>query len=181
MFPILETERLILRELTLEDTRSIFHCFSHKEVTRYYGQEPFTEFKQAEKLITLFSKNFTEKRGIRWGIERKGTKGIIGTVGFNVWSPTHKRAEIGYEIHPDYWRKGYTLEAVTKVISYGFNDMGLTRIGAVVFLENEASNQLLMKIGFQQEGIFRDYMYQNGEAYDTLIYSILKAEAHHLI
>lgn len=180
MFPILETERLILRELTLEDTRSIFHCFSHKEVTRYYGQEPFTEFKQAEKLITLFQKT-SLKKGIRWGIERKGTKGIIGTVGFNVWSSTHKRAEIGYEIHPDYWRKGYTLEAVTKVISYGFNDMGLTRIGAVVFKENEASNQLLMKIGFQQEGILRDYMYQNGEAYDTFIYSILKDEAHHLI
>lgn len=179
MFPNLETERLILRELTQDDAKSIFNCFSHEEVIRYYGQEPFTDFKQAEKLIMLFSKNFTEKRGIRWGIERKETKGIIGTIGFNVWSPTHKRAEIGYEIHPDYWRKGYTLEVVTKVISYGFNDLGLTRIGAIVFIENEASNQLLKKIGFQQEGILRDYMYQNGKAYDTFAYSILKNEAHY--
>ena len=174
MFPNLETERLILRELTQEDAKSIFHCFSHEEVIRYYGQEPFTDFKQAEKLIMLFSKNFTEKRGIRWGIERKETKGIIGTIGFNVWSPTHKRAEIGYEIHPDYWRQGFTKEAVQKVIAYGFEDMKLNRIGAVVFLENEASTQLLIKLGFQQEGILRDYMYQKGQAYDTFIYSLLK-------
>ncbi|QOS89014.1 GNAT family N-acetyltransferase [Brevibacillus sp. JNUCC-41] len=65
----------------------------------------------------------------------------------------HKRAEIGYEIHPDHWRKGYTLEAASKVISYGFDEMNLTRIGAVVFIENEAPSTLLTKIGFQKEGV----------------------------
>lgn len=52
--------------------------------------------------------------------------------------------------------------------------MDLTRIGAVVFLENEASNNLLTKIGFQKEGVLKDYMYQNDIAYDTYIYSLLK-------
>lgn len=174
MFPNLETERLILRELTREDAESVFNCFSNEEVTRYYGLEPFKEIQQAENLVILFSNNFTGKRGVRWGIERKETKGIIGTIGFNLWSPNHRRAEIGYEIHPDYWRKGYTQEAVTEIVSYGFEHMGLTRIGAVVFTENEASNKLLTKIGFQQEGILRDYMYQNGQAHDTFVYSILK-------
>lgn len=174
MFPILETERLILRELTQDDAQSVFKCFSNEDVTRYYGQEPFIEMRQAENLVKLFSKNFAEKRGIRWGIERKETKDIIGTIGFNVWSPTHRRAEIGYEIHPDYWRKGYTQEAVSKIVSYGFGHMGLTRIGAVVFLENEASNKLLTKVGFVKEGTLRDYIYQNGQSHDTFIYSILK-------
>jgi ribosomal-protein-alanine N-acetyltransferase len=53
--------------------------------------------------------------------------------------------------------------------------MDLARIGAVVFTENEASNKLLTKIGFQQEGILRDYMYQNGESHDTFVYSLLKS------
>jgi [ribosomal protein S5]-alanine N-acetyltransferase len=176
MFPNLETERLILRELTQDDAESIFKCFSNEEVTRYYGQEPFQEIQQAENLVKLFSKSFAEKRGIRWGIERKGTNDIIGTIGFNAWSPIYKRAEIGYEIHPDYWRKGYTLEAVTEIVSYGFEQMGLTRIGAVVFIENEASNKLLTKIGFQKEGILRDYMYQNGQAHDTFVYSFLQRD-----
>ncbi|ARF13986.1 GNAT family N-acetyltransferase [Sporosarcina ureae] len=174
MFPTLETDRLILRELTNEDAEGIFSCFSNEDVTRFYGQETFKSVVEAEKIIDIFSKNYREKRGIRWGIERKETKGIIGTIGFNAWLPKHKRAEIGYEIHPQQWRKGYTSEAVSRVISYGFDVMGLTRIGAVVFIENEASNKLLGKVGFQQEGVLRNYMYQDGKPYDTYVYSLLK-------
>jgi ribosomal-protein-alanine N-acetyltransferase len=154
MFPILDTERLILREITKEDSKDVFSCFSNDDVTRYYGQESFRNIEQAENLVEMFSKNYNEKRGIRWGIEIKGSKGLIGTIGFNAWLPKHKRAEIGYEIHPDYWRKGYISEAVSRVLSYGFNDLELTRIGAVVYLDNEASNKLLTKIGFQKEGVY---------------------------
>ena len=174
MFPLLETDRLILRELTKEDAKGIFACFSNDKVTRYYGQESLERIEQAESLVDFFSKNYHEKRGIRWGIERKDSKGIIGTIGFNAWSPKHKRAEIGYELHPEHWRKGYTLEAATKVLSYGFEDMCLTRIGAIVFIENDASNHLLTKLGFQKEGILKQYMYQNGIAHDTYVYSLLK-------
>ncbi|QCR31240.1 GNAT family N-acetyltransferase [Lysinibacillus sp. SGAir0095] len=174
MFPVLETERLNLREITKEDTEGIFACFSNENVTRYYGEETLHHLGQAEKFVDFFSKNFEAKRGIRWGMEIKGTKGIVGTIGFNAWSSKHKRAEIGYEIHPDYWRKGYTSEALSKVLSYGFDVLGLKRIGAVVFIENEASNKLLTKIGFKKEGVLRDYIVQNGSSYDTYVYSLLK-------
>ncbi|GEL03821.1 GNAT family N-acetyltransferase [Rummeliibacillus stabekisii] len=174
MFPILETDRITLRELTDTDVYDIFACLSNKEVIRFYGSEPLNSAKEAKELVEFFKKNYNEERGIRWGIERKGTKGIIGTIGYHAWSQKHKRAEIGYEIHPEYWRKGYTSEAISKVISFGFDTMGLTRIGAIVFLENEASNKLLEKVGFQKEGILRGYIYQQGKAYDTNVYSLLK-------
>lgn len=174
MFPILETERLLLREISKDDADGIFSCFSSENVTRYYGQETLESIEQAQAFVDFFAKSYKEKRGIRWGIEIKGKQGIIGTIGFNAWSIKHKRADIGYEIHPDHWRKGYTLEAVSKVIQYGFDEFGLTRIGAVVFMDNDASNKLLKKVGFQKEGILRDYMYQNGKAHDTYVYSILK-------
>lgn len=86
----------------------------------------------------------------------------------------HRRAEIGYEIIPAHWRNGFASEAVSEVVSYGFAALGLTRIGAVVFTENEASNRLLVKMGFQKEGVLRQYMYQNGIPYDTNMYSLLK-------
>ncbi|MET4559000.1 ribosomal-protein-alanine N-acetyltransferase [Lysinibacillus parviboronicapiens] len=175
MFPTLETQRLVLREIKQEDAQGIFNCFSNRDVTRYYGQDTLESVEQAAKFVEFFSNLYTEKRGIRWGIEIKGSSGIIGTIGFNAWLPKHKRAEIGYEIHPDYWRNGYTTEAVTSVLSYGFEELDLTRIGAVVFIENEASNKLLTKIGFQQEGILRDYMYQDGQAHDTFVYSLLRS------
>ena len=174
MFPILETEQLLLREITQDDAAGVFACFSNDNVTRYYGQDTLENMEQAKKIVDFFTKSYIEKRGIRWGIERKGTPGIIGTIGFNALSLKHKRAEIGYEIHPEQWRKGYTFEAVSKVLDYGFEKLGLTRIGAVVFIDNEASNHLLSKVGFQKEGVLRDYMYQNGKAHDTYVYSILK-------
>lgn len=174
MFPILETDRLILREITQDDCKDIFDCFSNEEVIKHYGQEAFVDMKQADTLIQFFSLSFKEKKGIRWGIERKEEKGLIGTVGFNLLSLKHKRAEIGYELHPDYWRKGYVSEAVTCILQYGFSDLGLSRIGAVVFTENDASILLLKKLGFEREGILRDYMIQNGTAHDTYIYSMLK-------
>ncbi|MYL32562.1 GNAT family N-acetyltransferase [Pontibacillus yanchengensis] len=176
MFPRLETERLVLREITKDDAKGIFDCFSNEHVTRYYGQDTLENLEQAEAFVDFFSNSYKENKGIRWGIERKGTKGIIGTIGFNAWSPKHKRAEIGYEIHPEQWRRGYTSEAVLEVIQYGFDVLGLTRIGAVVFIENEASNNLLTKIGFRIEGVLRDYMYQDGRAYDTYVYSLLKRD-----
>ncbi|MFJ7738409.1 GNAT family N-acetyltransferase [Lysinibacillus sp. NPDC097287] len=175
MFPVLETERLKLREIKKDDAEGIFACFSNDNVTRYYGQDTLQNIEQAEGFVEFFSKNYNEKRGIRWGIEKKETKEFIGTVGFNAWSPKHKRAEIGYEIHPNQWRKGYTSEALSKVLAYGFDVMDLTRIGAVVFIDNDASNNLLTKLGFRKEGILRDYMYQNDIAHDTNIYSLLKS------
>ncbi|KAA6451816.1 GNAT family N-acetyltransferase [Bacillus swezeyi] len=173
MFPNLETERLILREITHDDAEGIFACFSNDNITRFYGQDSLETIDQARGFVDFFAKNFEEKKGMRWGIERKGEKGLIGTIGFNAWSPKHKRAEIGYEIHPDHWRKGYMSEAVSKILSYGSETLGLTRIGAVVFIENAASNNLLTKMGFQKEGILKKYMYQNGKAYDTYVYSFL--------
>ncbi len=170
---MLETERLILREITNEDANAVYSSFSNDEVTRYYGQDTMKDIEEAEKIIDIFALNYIEKRGIRWGIQRKDDQKVIGTIGFHAWVHKHKRAEIGYEIHPDYWRNGYTHEALLKIISYGFEEMRLTRIGAVVFTENEASNKLLTKIGFQKEGLLNDYMYQNGKPHDTYIYSFV--------
>lgn len=173
MFPELETERLFLREIVNEDALAIFNCFSNSEVTRYYGQEALTSLEDAREFVDYFAGIYKEKRGIRWGIQIKGQESIIGTIGLNAWSRKHKRAEIGYELHPQHWRKGYAYEAASKIIAYGFNELELTRIGAVVFTENNASDRLLSKLGFEKEGLLRNYMYQGGLPHDTHVYSLL--------
>lgn len=173
MFPILETERLILRELVEDDAQAILNCFSNEDVLRYYGQNRLTDLEQVKNIIRNFSNSYKEKRGIKWGIQIKETEGIIGTIGFHDWSSEHKRAEIAYALLPEHWGKGYATEAVKKVTTYGFHELNLTRIGAVVFTENQASHVLLTKLGFQKEGVLRNYMYQNNVAYDTNVYSLL--------
>ena len=176
LFPLLETERLILREITQEDVGEVFACFSNEQVIRYYGQEKMKSVAEASAIIDFFAQSFQEVRGIRWGMERKGTKGIIGSIGWNAFVPKHRRAEIGYEVHPDFWRNGYAEEAVSAVLSYGFGQLELNRAGAIVFIENEASSRLLKKHGFLEEGILRRYLQQNGMAKDVIMYSLLKED-----
>ncbi|MFJ7372995.1 GNAT family N-acetyltransferase [Lysinibacillus capsici] len=174
MFPILHTERLVLRELTSSDGQALLACFSDPKVLRHYGQQPLTSLVQVQQIIQNFANNFAEKRGIKWGIALKDQKGIIGTIGFQEWSIEHRRAEISYALFPEYWGNGYAQEAVKRAISYGFEEMDLVRIGAIVFKENEASNLLLQKIGFEQEGLLKKYMHQHNVPHDTYIYSLIK-------
>ncbi|WP_420976758.1 GNAT family N-acetyltransferase [Bacillus vallismortis] len=176
MFPVLETDRLTLRKITDQDVKTIFACFSNHEVTRYYGLENMESIEQAISMVQTFSGLYQENRGIRWGIERKDTKELIGTIGFHALAQKHRRAEIGYEIIPAHWRNGFASEAISTVVSYGVATLRLTRIGAVVFTENEASNRLLVKMGFQKEGVLRQYMYQDGIPYDTNVYSMVTSK-----
>lgn len=173
MFPILETERLLLREITEGDAAIIFSILSKDEVTRYYGQETLESIEQANAMIDNHQKKFIENRGFRWGIVKKDTKHLIGTIGLDSYIPKQRRANMGYEIHPDQWGKGFATEAASKVISYGFDVLNLMRIGAVVFPENSSSNKLLNRLGFQKEGTLRNYIFQNGKSFDTFVYSIL--------
>ncbi|MBS4211800.1 MULTISPECIES: GNAT family N-acetyltransferase [Neobacillus] len=175
-FPILETKRLQLIKLTHRHVDSLFEIFSRDEVTRFYGTDRFTLPAEAMKLIDLFQKNYQDKRGIRWGIKLKENQKIIGTIGLNNLQLKNKRAEIGYELNPAYWRKGYATEAIREVLQFSFTQMDLYRIGAIVYPENVASVNLLQKMGFTKEGILRGYMHQSNHIHDTYVLSILKPE-----
>jgi len=176
MFPILETERLLLRELTLNDKEDIFSILSNSKVTRFYGRDTLKNVEEAQESILFFRNKFSEKKGIRWGIVTKETNELIGTIGFDGWLQNQKRAEIGYEISPAHWKRGFASEAIKKVLLYGFTFLELLRIGAVVFPENEPSNILMVKMGFKKEGLLRNYIHQNGTSHDTFVYSIIDTD-----
>ncbi|QCJ42113.1 GNAT family N-acetyltransferase [Bacillus sp. S3] len=175
-FPILATKRLNLIEITHQHVDPLYEILSCEDVTQFYGTNRFTLQVEASRLIDMFHKNFHEKRGIRWGIKLKENQRIIGTVGLNVLHLKNKRAEIGYELHPSFWRMGYASEAIKEVLQFSFNQLELNRIGAVVYPENEASVNLLLKLGFSKEGLLRGYIHQNEQFHDTYILSLLKHE-----
>lgn len=175
-FPELTTERLQLVEVKVEHAPALFKNFSNPTLLQYYGSEPMTEVGQAEKLVHHFNSSYEAKRGIRWAILLKDEQHFVGTIGLNLLSMGMKRAEIGYEIHPDYWRSGITSEALQAVLTYSFKELGLHRMGAVTFLENSASIGLLEKFGFQKEGILRSYLRQGGKSYDAQLFSLLHTE-----
>jgi ribosomal-protein-alanine N-acetyltransferase len=175
-FPILETKRLKLIEITHKHTDYLFEILSLEEVTRFYGTNRFSLQVEATQLIDMFHKNFLEKRGIRWGIKLKENQRIIGTVGLNGLQLKNKRAELGYELHSSFWRMGYASEAIKEVLGFSFNQLDLYRIGAMVYPENEASIKLLIKLGFMKEGLLRGYIRQNNQFHDTYVLSLLEPE-----
>lgn len=173
-FPQLETEHLILREIKERDARDLYENFSNPRVMEFYGSELMTLEEEVVGLINTFRVSYEENKGFRWGIQLKGESRLIGTIGFHAYSPKHKRAEIGYELHPNYWGRGYAKESINRAIEFGFQEMDLKRIGAVVFQENIQSNRVLAGLGFKYEGVLRNYIVQGGKSFDTNVYSLIR-------
>ncbi|MWC30326.1 GNAT family N-acetyltransferase [Paenibacillus sp. MMS18-CY102] len=155
IFPALETERLKLSLLTLEDSAAVYSHFADENVTRFMDISPCKDISEAEEIIRFH----IEDTGCRWGIVSKSDGQFIGTCGFHCWMQGEQaRAEIGFDLGKEHWGKGFMHEAMKPVIAFGFNDMGLALIEATVEQENERSIKLLEKLKFEREQELRDQL-----------------------
>ncbi|MCE5173027.1 GNAT family N-acetyltransferase [Paenibacillus profundus] len=175
-FPLLQTERLRLRQVTERDAPSILELFSDQEVIRYVPLSRFTTTEHALQEIAWYTTIFQEHTGLRWGIEIKDTGKLIGTCGFLDYKPDHRRAELGYDLSRPYWGHGIMPEAAQAVIDFGFGVMELNKIAASIVPENTASGKVLSKLGFRQEGLLRQHEFEHGYFVDLAIYAILREE-----
>jgi ribosomal-protein-alanine N-acetyltransferase len=101
---------------------------------------------------------------------------LIGTAGFNVWSRTHQRGELSYDLARPHWGKGLMTRVVQTICDYGFSAMGINRIQATVAIDNIASIRVLSKVGFQEEGLMRDYGILHGKKKDFYMMSYLRKD-----
>lgn len=180
VFPSLETERLLLTELRTDDEADLFNLFSNASVVEYYDLDVFREHSQAAHLISLFKSRYEEKQGIRWAIRLKASGQLIGTCGFNSWSSKMRNAVIGYELLPEFWRQGYSVEAVRAIIGAGFAGSlacgELHRIQADTIPGNNASESLLRRLGFKEEGLRRECGYWKNKFHDLKCFGLLSSE-----
>jgi [ribosomal protein S5]-alanine N-acetyltransferase len=175
-FEILTTEHLSLRKLTPEVFDYIFAMYSDTELLHFLGLastiELQNEKEKHEKGLSTFNKSF-----LYFQIIDKKTDQIIGWCGFHTWYLDHNRAEIGYGLFDDnYKRKGYMTEVLKPIIHYGFHKMNLHRIEAFLSLNNIPSLKLVTKFGFAQEGLLREHYYKNNSMEDSAVFSLLKNE-----
>jgi ribosomal-protein-alanine N-acetyltransferase len=138
-------------------------------------EEPLSDISQARDLIDFYTPG-TGKNYNRWGMVLKVDGSLIGTCGYFRWNQQHQRAEIGYDLCPDVWGQGLMPEALQALIRYGFAEMNLNRIEAMTHIENLRSQHVLTKLGFQREGLLREYYCQEGIYNDQVQYSLLKRE-----
>lgn len=175
-FPVLTTNRLILRQIRPEDFKSVFDIFSRPEVTDFYNLDSFQTDEPAKALVDSFIQRFHNKQGIRWGISFKGDTKLIGTCGLQNLVIQHSRAEIGYDLNPDFWRTGIMSEAIKEILRYCFNIVRLNRIEALCMQGNYASISLLKKCNFQLEGTVRQYAYWKGHYHDLILLSLIRSD-----
>ncbi|MGG3738918.1 GNAT family N-acetyltransferase [Aeribacillus pallidus] len=174
--PTLETERLLLRKITLDDVEAMFSYASNDEVTKYVTWDTHRSLADTKQYIDFVLSQYENKQIAPWGIESKETKEFIGTIDFVWWQPAHQKAEIGYVISDKYWGKGIATEASKKLIQFGFEEMDLVRIQAICFVENTASARVMEKVGMTFEGILRKAMFVKGKHRDLKMYSIIKSD-----
>jgi len=175
-FPHLETTRLTLRKPLKKDAAALLEVTQDEDVMRYYGMDAYKSKAEAVEEINWFKGIFTRGEGIRWIITERGKERYIGDIGFHDHQTVHSRAEIGFKLARAYWNRGLMSEALVAVLEYGFTQMRLNRVQAVVDPQNAACLSVLRKAGFVKEGLLRDYEHESGGFVDLVMLSLLKRD-----
>ncbi len=174
-FPEIQTERLLLRMMTTNDAEEILYLRSNDDVMKYIDRERTKSIEDAKSFLDKIDASLNSNNGIMWGITLKENPGkLIGNIGYWRLIKEHYRAEVGYMLHPSFWKKGIMKEALLRVIDFAFDEMNLHSIEANINPGNTASAMLLESTGFIKEAYFKEDFFFNGAFHDTIIYSRLK-------
>jgi len=170
-FPVLFTERLILKQIIAEDIHQLFELRSDKEVMKYIPRKPAQTIEDARQLFLHFDEVIHNNEKITWGIFLRETVKLIGTIGYvNIYKENY-RAEMGYLLSPEFQGKGMMSEALKRAVEYGFNDLKLHSIEAIVHPNNIPSTKLLECNQFIKEAYLKDNQFFDGKFIDSVIYS----------
>ena len=174
--PELETGRLSLRRLAPGDAADIFEYASDDEVTKYLTWETHQSIENARGFINFTLGRYERDEAGDWGIILKETGKLVGATGFAWYDSKNNRAEIGYVLARPYWGRGIMPEALSRLLKFGFEEMGLNRIECCHFLPNEKSGRVMQKAGMSYEGIARDRAFAKGKYWDVKQYAILRSD-----
>ncbi|BCB05408.1 GNAT family N-acetyltransferase [Bacillus sp. KH172YL63] len=175
-YPVFETKRLTLRQLTMDDVDFLYHLYTSGDVLRYFGMSPIQSRDVAVGMVENYEKHAETGGPMRWAVIEKQSGRPIGTCGFHAISKAYKRCEIGYDLEAASWGKGFMVEALSPLLSHLFKEKGMNRVGAVIVPDNEASSRVVEKLGFNQEGLLREYILQDGHFFDAYMYSLLEKD-----
>jgi len=174
-FPILGTERLLLRRMVKTDLPEILRLRGDDRVMQYIDRKKASSLEDAEEWFNIVEDAINNNNGITWAITLKQDPSfMIGSIGLWRFIKEHFRAEVGYMLKTDFWRQGIMKEALKKVIEYGFDELRLHSIEAQINSGNTASANILLNSGFVQEAHFKENYFFQGVFKDTIVFSILE-------
>ena len=171
-FPIIKTDRLLLRQFVDNDVENVFKGLSHPDIIKHYGASYQTLEATQEQMI-FFADLERNETGIWWAVCSLDNKTFYGAGGLNGLSKEHKKAEIGFWLLLDFWGKGIMTEAMPLICNHGFENLGLHRIEGFVEADNINCKRAMAKLDFVYEGTMQDCEIKNGRFISLDIYAKL--------
>ncbi len=172
--PEIQTQRLLLRRLRMDDARDMYAYSSDPRVSRHVLWETHATIRDTRAVLRGALRQYRAGDPASYAIVARETGRMIGTIGFMWVNYEHKSAEVGYSLAFDCWNKGYATEALIAVLDYAFRTLRLNRVEAQHDVENPASGRVMEKAGMQREGVLRQRVLNKGRFMDVVLYAALK-------
>lgn len=174
--PVIETERLILRKVTMRDAMDIHRYARDKEVARHVLWEAHTSLVETRSYVRYLLYQYRSGEPGSWGIVLRETGRVVGTIGYMSYSADNATVEVGYSLAREQWGKGLMTEALTAVIDETFRALTLHRIEAMHFTDNPASGRVMEKCGMTHEGHLRERICCKGVFRDVEMWGVLRRD-----
>lgn len=173
----LETDRLILREFVADDWSVVLAYQSDPRYLRYYEWKGRTE-AEVRAFVGRFVgyQEAVPRTKFQLAIETRAQSKLIGNCGVRLPEAGARVADLGYELDPEQWGRGYATEAARAILAFGFTELGLHRVWASCIADNAASAHVLEKLGLCRESYLREGAYYKGRWWDKYRYAILEDE-----
>ena len=158
MTVFIETDRFIIRPISIDDIAGMYQLDSDPDVHLYVGRKPVTAIERSGEMIAAIHQQYREFGIGRWAVEEKASGKFVGWTGFKfIKEPVNGHAnylDFGYRFQQKTWGKGYATETGRASLDYGINTLGYKNIFATTDVRNAASRNVLEKLGFKYKGIF---------------------------
>jgi RimJ/RimL family protein N-acetyltransferase len=174
--PTLTGEHVELRWLEPSDIGALYEVFSNAEVMRYWFRPPFEHEGEARELLGEIERAFGDHTLYQWGIAHREDGRVIGTCTLARLDPVNLRAELGFALGRTHWGRGFMREALARLLSFAFHELGLRRLEADVDPRNARSVRTLERLGFCREGYLRERWCVAGEIQDSLFFGLLRRD-----
>ena len=176
----LHTERLVIRDLCIEDLQNHHELMSDNTVMNYIQDIKTSSIEESKENLLMAINDISSKdrKYYFFVIENNITKEFIGNIGYTVTqnTPYGKIVELGFFIKENQWNKGYTTEAVKRILEFAFEEDNVYRIKTGCVKENIASEKVMKKNGFIKEAEYKEIFLHNGKLKDRVEYRLLKHE-----
>jgi len=156
----IKSKRLILRNFEETDAERMFLMDSNPDVMKYIGVPPVSEINESKNIIKMIRQQYIDNGVGRLAVIEKESRLLIGWSGLKLLTQEingyNNIYDLGYRFLPEYWGKGYAFESAKASLDFGFNELKADTIYAHAHSENEGSNHILRKLGFEKTGEFTE-------------------------